>query len=210
MYTQLSMIDITPSNLPQYVKARIGDQKFNDDPEQLSFLPDYPGLAAFLDKYRKADTADLDENKSASTESGCPRYVSLGVNGHYYLRTNRRHAWDLPEELMSQPWYSENKVKAVWLGMKDAWVAQLKNGERRYNLQGQYSGNSGKLEENIERGFGRKRPGQRIKAMALNLTNPDSFACVWGNGGIIYNDASEFDGFIFEEFATKNFGTKFD
>jgi len=41
------------------------------------------------------------------------------------------------------------------------------------------------------------------------LTNPDYFAAVWGDGGIVYNAAGEFDGFIFEEFATKNFGTTF-
>jgi hypothetical protein len=45
--------------------------------------------------------------------------------------------------------------------------------------------------------------------MALNLTNPESYAAVWGDSGVVYHSAGEFDGFVFEEFATKNFGTSF-
>ncbi|KAK3393392.1 hypothetical protein B0H63DRAFT_458124 [Podospora didyma] len=169
--------------------------------KDVSFLPDYPGLADFLKKHKKS---------GGKTESGCPRYVSLGINGHYFLNTKSRTIWDLPKDLIEQPWWSSNRAKAVWLGMEDTWVAQLVNGEKFHHLKGLYCSNSGKLEEKINTGFGRKRPGQRIKAMALNLTNPESFAAVWGDGGIVYNAGGRFDGFVFEEFATKNFGTSFN
>jgi hypothetical protein len=45
--------------------------------------------------------------------------------------------------------------------------------------------------------------------MALDLTDPESYIAVWGDGGVVCNAAGRFDQFIFEEFATKNFGTQF-
>jgi hypothetical protein len=43
----------------------------------------------------------------------------------------------------------------------------------------------------------------------MNLTNPNCYAIAWRNGKVSYNSAGVFDGFRFEEFATKNFGTTF-
>lgn len=72
---------------------------------------------------------------------------------------------NLPKDLTSKPWWplqsKLSKVKAVWLGMNDAWVVQLKSGERYCDLKGQYAG---KLEEMIRSGINpQTRAGQRIK-----------------------------------------------
>jgi hypothetical protein len=121
---------------------------------KVSFLPDYPGLAEVLAKYRLED---------GGTNFGCPRYVSLGVNGHYFIRSNSHSVWDLPRDILEQPWWQGDKIKAVWLGMNDAWVVQLKNGATRKDLKGQYSNSDHLLREKIQTGFSTKRPGQRIK-----------------------------------------------
>lgn len=173
--------------------------------KDVSFLPDYPELARWLAKHRQRASG---EDK---TESGCPRYVSLGANGHFFLATSANNCVRSVPADLSERWFWQHHsdIKAVWLGMDDAWVVQLKNGEKYFDLKGHYGGNDGELADKINSGFGKKRAGQRIKAMALNLANPKSFAAVWGDGGILYGTGGKFDAFTFEEYATKNFGTKF-
>jgi hypothetical protein len=140
------------SSLNLYKKSMLATNEIHH--RKVSFLPDYPGLAEVLAKYRLED---------GGTSFGCPRYVSLGVNGHYFIRSNSNSAWDLPRDIIEQPWWQGDKIKAVWLGMNDAWVVQLKNGATRKDLKGQYSNSGHLLREKIQTGFGTKRPGQRIK-----------------------------------------------
>jgi hypothetical protein len=92
------------------------------------------------------------------------------VNGHYFIKTKSRSAWDLPKDLLEQSWWQAGKVKAVWLGMNDAWVVELKDGATRQDLKGQYSSNENFLERKVQTGFGSKRAGHRIKVcLLLNL-----------------------------------------
>jgi len=124
----------------------------------VTFLPDYPGLAEVLTKYRQDD---------GGTSFGCPRYLSLGVNGHYFIRSQAHSAWDLPRDLLEQSWWKPSKIKAVWLGMNDAWVVELKDGATRQDLKGHYSSNNNLLEQKIKTGFGSKRAGHRIEVLPI-------------------------------------------
>jgi hypothetical protein len=131
--------------------------------QTVAFLPDYPGLTEVLARYGRGD---------GETRFGCPRYLSLGVNGHYFIKSKSHTAWDLPEDLLKQSWWQGGKVKpvrhggnvkAVWLGMNDAWVVELTDGTTRQDLKGQYSSNENLLERKVQIGFGSKRAGHRIK-----------------------------------------------
>ncbi|KAH8757824.1 hypothetical protein F5882DRAFT_417839 [Hyaloscypha sp. PMI_1271] len=72
--------------------------------KDMTFLPDYPGLVEVLAKYRQDE---------GGTSFGCPRYLSLGVNGHYFIRSQAHSAWDLPKDLLEQSWWKPSKIKAV-------------------------------------------------------------------------------------------------
>ena len=47
--------------------------------------------------------------------------------------------------------------------MNDAWIVQMTDGRKNYSLKGQYSANERALEAAIDKGFGKRRDGQRIK-----------------------------------------------
>jgi hypothetical protein len=139
MYSQLQIPTTTPTNNLLLI---------------VSFLPDYPDLEKELSKHR---------SKDGRTSFGCPRYLSLGVNGHYFIRSSSNNSYNLPKDLMEVWGGQTDKIKAVWLGMNDAWVMQLNNGAVRKNLRNQYSSNENLLEVKLNTGFGTKRAGRRIK-----------------------------------------------
>jgi hypothetical protein len=91
-------------------------------------LPDYPVLADHLKNEPKI---------------GCPKCVSLGVNGHYFVRFRKRSSvYNLPCAATSHSNFDIKKVKAVWLGMEESFVLMQNDRTRRWstNLQTLYPG----------------------------------------------------------------------
>src|SRR5205814_2198676 len=107
--------------------------------------------------------------------------------------------------------------------MKESFVILQTDRKRRCDLRELYPG----LQDAIT-GTSRSAGEERIKvsssnlsvskshdsiadghaqALAMNLTNPKCFAVAWRNGAVFCNSDGAFDDFVFQEFATKNFGT---
>ncbi|KAF7547861.1 hypothetical protein G7Z17_g7435 [Cylindrodendrum hubeiense] len=123
-----------------------------------SDLEDYEDLVVFLDEH------DVER----------PDILSLGVNGHYFIRAeNGEEKWDLPadvsKKLFAKP-TSISPVASVWLGCGDAFVAQRKDGTKVVELNGQYPG----LEATLEKGS--------VVSMAMNLQDGVGYAVLWANG----------------------------
>ncbi|KAH6989347.1 hypothetical protein BKA56DRAFT_668497 [Ilyonectria sp. MPI-CAGE-AT-0026] len=122
-----------------------------------SDLEDYEDLVVFLDEH------DVER----------PEILSLGVNGHYFIRAeNGEEKWDLPAQVTQKLFTptAASPIANVWLGCGDAFVAQRQDGTKVVELHGQYPG----LKETLENGC--------VVAMAMNLQDGLGYAVLWANG----------------------------
>jgi hypothetical protein len=90
-------------------------------------------------------------------------------------------------------------VESLWLGVEGAWVAQYRDSRFRFDLKGQYK----RLEKTM-----RKKQDEEvsINALALNVTDGRSYACVFNDGCVVYEAGmARFDGKEFEYWCEQNF-----
>ncbi|KAI0485248.1 hypothetical protein GGR56DRAFT_617389 [Xylariaceae sp. FL0804] len=132
-------------------------------------LPAYPGLDRHLSENAQGD----------------PLCVSLGEDGHYFMRGDRGSAWNLPaqaeEFLESRP--SDDPVVKLWLGKDDAYYAETRGGRAEWNMQGNY----GSLAQEL------KYDNAGVRALGMNLQDNASYFVLFkdmraqGNAGRVRN-----------------------
>ncbi|KPM40333.1 hypothetical protein AK830_g6233 [Neonectria ditissima] len=132
-----------------------------------SDIEDFDDMAIFLDEH------DVER----------PAFLSMGLSGSFYIRAeNGAEKWDLPRAIRERLFgkaATGSQVQSIWLGCKDAFVAQRADGSKVVDLRGQYPG----LERALDRGRGSQNAASgNVVALALNLYDGVRFAVLWGDG----------------------------
>ncbi|KAG8362330.1 hypothetical protein FVEN_g636 [Fusarium venenatum] len=134
-----------------------------------------------------------------------PQFLYLGPNKTFYTRVvDGTEKWNLSPEIICNglqvtPQATVSGVKSLWLGVGDAWVAQYGDDRFRFDLKGQYVS----LEATLRR---KQEDEVVIAALALNVTDGNSYACVFEDGSVIYEAGpAAFDGKEFERWCENNF-----
>ncbi|KAF4454692.1 hypothetical protein F53441_2770 [Fusarium austroafricanum] len=123
-----------------------------------------------------------------------PPFLYLGPGETFYTRVDDgTEKWELsPEIVRNGLQVTSNAVRSavesLWLGVGGAWVAQYRDSRFRYDLKGQYRG--------LERALHEKQDQEvSINALALNVTDSNSYAGVFNDGHIVFgNMPYGFDG----------------
>jgi hypothetical protein len=134
-----------------------------------------------------------------------PPFLYLGPNKTFYTRVaDGTEKWKLPNEIICNGLQVTSNavrsaVESLWLGVEGAWVAQYRDSRFRFDLKGQYK----RLEKIM-----RKKQDEEvsINALALNVTDGRSYACVFNDGCVVYEAGmARFDGKEFEYWCEQNF-----
>lgn len=136
-----------------------------DRPTAYSLEDNYPGLRTHL--------IEDDVN-------GCPKCVSLGPDGNYFMRSDWGNAWNLPPNVKNSIGIddsSRSTVEDLWLGIDASYVAQRANGKLTWNLNGQY----GSLDQTLQYNT------KRIKAVGLNQEDARSYIIIWEDRTFQFN-----------------------
>ncbi|KAJ4257588.1 hypothetical protein NW762_008713 [Fusarium torreyae] len=134
-----------------------------------------------------------------------PPFLYLGPSGSFYTRADDGdEKWKLSPDIIKHglqvtPNAKRSAVEGLWLGVGGAWVAQYRDSRFRFDLKGHYPS----LEEALTR---KKEEEVTINALALNVTDGNSYACVFNDGTVRYQAGSaRFDGEEFERWCAQNF-----
>ncbi|KAK7431348.1 hypothetical protein QQZ08_002119 [Neonectria magnoliae] len=126
-----------------------------------SDIEDFDDMAIFLDEH------DVER----------PEFLSMGVDGSFYIRAETgAEKWDLRQDVREALFgraATGSQVQSIWLGSKDAFVAQRADGTKVVELRGQYPD----LQRALDRGGSGK-----IVALAMNLCDGVRFAVLWEDG----------------------------
>jgi hypothetical protein len=134
-----------------------------------------------------------------------PPFLYLGPNKTFYTRVaDGTEKWKLSNEITCNGLQvTSNAVRSaaesLWLGVEGAWVAQYRDTRFRFDLKGQYKG--------LEKVMRKKQDEEvSINALALNVTDGRSYACVFNDGTVVYEAGrARFDGKEFEYWCEQNF-----
>ncbi|KAF4997190.1 hypothetical protein FGRMN_4085 [Fusarium graminum] len=134
-----------------------------------------------------------------------PPFLYLGPNKTFYTRLDDgTEKWNLPHEIVHNglevlPNAVRSAVESLWLGVGGAWVAQYRDSRFRFDLKGQYAG--------LERSLQKKQEEEvTIRALALNVSDGNSYACVFNDGVVVHETGSaRFDSNEFECWCEQNF-----
>ncbi|KAF9776240.1 hypothetical protein IL306_005606 [Fusarium sp. DS 682] len=134
-----------------------------------------------------------------------PPFLYLGPSKTFYTRVDDgTEKWELPSEIVRDGLQVtsdavRSAVDSLWLGVGDAWVAQYRDCRFRFNLKGQYT--------SLEPVLRQKQDQEAsINALALNVVNGNSYACVFNDGDVVYETGpAHFDGKEFEAWCEQNF-----
>ncbi|RGP80201.1 hypothetical protein FLONG3_1735 [Fusarium longipes] len=134
-----------------------------------------------------------------------PPFLYLGPNKTFYTRVeDGTEKWNLSPEVIRNglqitPHAAVSGVESLWLGVGGSWVAQYRDSRFRFDLKGQYA--------SLEATLRRKQDEEvSIAACALNVTDGNSYACVFEDGSVVYEAGSAaFDGNEFERWCEENF-----
>jgi hypothetical protein len=103
-------------------------------------------------------------------------FLSLGESGHYFMRSRAGcRAWCLPadaDRYVSNMEQRGDKVRSLWLGRDDAWVAQTEGNTRRHSLKGNYGSLDNVIEYNTT----------EIAALAMNLEHDRNYFVLFRDG----------------------------
>ncbi|KAF4341089.1 hypothetical protein FBEOM_4959 [Fusarium beomiforme] len=134
-----------------------------------------------------------------------PPFLYLGPNKTFYTRVDDgTEKWELPSEIVRDGLQVtsdavRSAVDSLWLGVGGAWVAQYRDCRFRFNLKGQYTSLGPVLRQKQDQEVS-------INALALNVTNGNSYACVFNDGDVVYETGpANFDGKEFEAWCEQNF-----
>ncbi|GKU02808.1 hypothetical protein FLAG1_05900 [Fusarium langsethiae] len=134
-----------------------------------------------------------------------PSFLYLGPNKTFYARlADGTEKWRLSPEIIRNglqitPQATVSGVESLWLGVGGAWVAQYRDDRFRFDLRGQYAS----LETTLRK---KQEEEVSIAALAFNITDGSSYACVFQDGSIMYETGpAAFDGTEFERWCEKNF-----
>lgn len=135
-------------------------------------LGDYEGLTPFLD----------------AQDVARPRFLSLGVSGHFYIRAETGvEKWDVPgavsSRLLQKYTGGDAAIEGLWLGARDAFVAQRWDGGKVVDLRGRYAG----LERALERRKGEGEGGD-VAAVGMDLEGGEGFVVLWRDGRAEYDE----------------------
>ncbi|KAM0348631.1 hypothetical protein ACHAPU_004066 [Fusarium lateritium] len=134
-----------------------------------------------------------------------PPFLYLGPNNTFYTRVDDgTEKWKLPHEIIHHglevlPNAVRSAVESLWLGVGGAWVAQYRDSRFRFDLKGEYA--------SLELALQKKQDEEvTICALALNVSDGDSYACVFNDGSVVHRAGSaRFDGNEFECWCEQNF-----
>lgn len=134
-----------------------------------------------------------------------PLFLYFGPNRTFYTRiADGTEKWKLSHDiihngLQTTAHATVSGVKSLWLGVSCAWVAQYRDDRFQFDLKGQYAG----LEDTLQK---KQEEEVCIAALALNVTDGSSYACVFEDGTKKYEAGSAgFDGKEFERWCDENF-----
>ncbi|KAH6889171.1 hypothetical protein B0T10DRAFT_487485 [Thelonectria olida] len=132
-------------------------------------LSDYEDLTVFLDHQNVAR----------------PRFLSLGAGGHFYIRAETGvEKWDVPshvsERLLRKYTGGDASIEGLWLGCRDAFVAQRWDGTKLHDLRGQYPG----LQRALQRRGGSQEDDESadVASVAMDLEGGRGFVILWRDG----------------------------
>lgn len=156
------------------------------------------------------DTSDLEDYEEICdlfTEHDVerPPFLYLGPNKTFYARVaDGTEKWHLSPEVIRNGLQitahaTASGVESLWLGVCNSWVAQYRDSRFRFDLKGHYA--------NLRHVLQKKQDEEvSIAALALNVTHGDSYACVFDDGTVVYeNGPAAFDGQRFEHWCEENF-----
>ncbi|KAF5017561.1 hypothetical protein F66182_10497 [Fusarium sp. NRRL 66182] len=147
-----------------------------------------------------SDFEDYEEISDLFTEHDVerPPFLYLGPNKFFYTRVeDGSEMWKLSSEITRNGLEVtsvavRSAAESLWLGVGGAWVAQYRDSRFRFDLKGHYAG--------LKKALQRKQEEEvTINALALNVTDGNSFACVFNDGHVAYEaGVAGFDGDEFE------------
>ncbi|RBR13962.1 uncharacterized protein FIESC28_07928 [Fusarium coffeatum] len=154
-----------------------------------------------------SDFEDYEEVCDLFTEHDVerPPFLYFGPNKTFYTRVeDGTEKWNLSPEVIRNGLQitshaTRSAVESLWLGVGNSWVAQYRDSRFRFDLKGQYPS----LQDTL-----RKKQDEEvcIAALALNVADGNSYACVFNDGTMVYeNGPAAFDGKEFERWCEQNF-----
>ncbi|CAJ0550641.1 Ff.00g105710.m01.CDS01 [Fusarium sp. VM40] len=154
-----------------------------------------------------SDFEDYEDVTDLFTENDVerPPFLYLGPNKTFYTRVaDGTEKWKLSNEITCNGLQVTSNavrsaVESLWLGVEGAWVAQYRDTRFRFDLKGQY--------KSLEKVMRKKKDEEvSINALALNVTDGRSYACVFNDGTVVYEAGrARFDGKEFEYWCEQNF-----
>ncbi|KAL9035195.1 MAG: hypothetical protein Q9180_004988 [Flavoplaca navasiana] len=122
-----------------------------------------------------------------------PVCLSLGPDGVYFARTNLACYHVLPPGVKANIG-DMSKVRRMWFGMNQAWLAVADDGQCWFDFKGGYK----ELERKV-------RAENAPQVVAMNLTDPDEFVAVWANGACNWKTSGKgIDSGDVREFLSRN------
>lgn len=96
--------------------------------------------------------------------------LSLGEDGHYFLRSEWGAAWNLPESTKDHvglPGKDYDSVELLFLGIDDAYYAETRNPAVRWDFKGNY--------DSLDATIRHRTPG--VRCLDMNLQDDRCFSC---------------------------------
>lgn len=105
--------------------------------------------------------------------------MTLGENGHYFIRDEWGAAWNLPDSISEHVNIDndDDPVDRLFLGKDDAYLAQTRSGALRWNFRGNYGG----LVKEI------KYSTAGVRCLGMNLLDDRSYFLLFKDGRVACN-----------------------
>nr|RBQ99978.1 hypothetical protein FVER53263_08695 [Fusarium verticillioides] len=133
-----------------------------------SFPTEYPKLAAWMDKHQRF---------------GCPRHISLGPDGFYYIAMMDNSAnWRIPKsmsEVITGYIGDIRSIQRLWLGYGGNYVAEISDDDYQYHLD-DYNDLKEHMEDIEEEIYLNNitSEGPSIKQLAMNIEDPRGYILI--------------------------------
>ncbi|KLO99847.1 uncharacterized protein FFB20_14350 [Fusarium fujikuroi] len=164
-----------------------------------SFPTEYPKLAAWLDKHQMF---------------GCPRHISLGPDGNFYIAMmDSSVKWCIPKSVSETitAWINKRTIRSIqrlWLGYNNNYVAEISDAEYFYRVDNYKDLKSHMESLELEIGLdyiNSERPP--IKQLAMNIEAPRGFVLIRDGGEVFWHkgiSGNQFDEAKLQRFKNDN------